>query len=152
MKKSLTILLLLFVMAVTAVAQAPLSSTDRERWLDEIRNLKHDYLAKELNLTREQQNEFFPLYDAMQDEIEQLNTRTRELETAISSDESASDLQVENAARTVFEQRRAEGQIEMTYFDKFRDILNPRQLLQLKDAERKFTRQLVNQHRRMRSK
>ncbi len=152
MKKSLTILLLLFVMAVTAVAQAPLSSTDRERWLDEIRNLKHDYLAKELNLTREQQNEFFPLYDAMQDEIEQLNTRTRELEAAISSDESASDLQVENAARTVFEQRRAEGQIEMTYFDKFRDILNPRQLLQLKDAERKFTRQLVNQHRRMRSK
>ncbi len=139
-------------MAVTAVAQAPLSSTDRERWLDEIRNLKHDYLAKELNLTREQQNEFFPLYDAMQDEIEQLNTRTRELEAAISSDESASDLQVENAARTVFEQRRAEGQIEMTYFDKFRDILNPRQLLQLKDAERKFTRQLVNQHRRMRSK
>lgn len=152
MKKSLTILLLLFVMAVTAVAQAPLSSTDRERWLDEIRNLKHDYLAKELNLTREQQNEFFPLYDAMQDEIEQLNTRTRELEAAISSDESASDLQVENAVRTVFEQRRAEGQIEMTYFDKFRDILNPRQLLQLKDAERKFTRQLVNQHRRMRSK
>lgn len=152
MKKSLTILLLLFVMAVTAVAQAPLSSTDRERWLDEIRNLKHDYLAKELDLTREQQNEFFPLYDAMQDEIEQLNTRTRELEAAISSDESASDLQVENAARTVFEQRRAEGQIEMTYFDKFRDILNPRQLLQLKDAERKFTRQLVNQHRRMRSK
>lgn len=152
MKKSLTILLLLFVMAGTAVAQAPLSSTDRERWLDEIRNLKHDYLAKELNLTREQQNEFFPLYDAMQDEIEQLNTRTRELEAAISSDESASDLQVENAARTVFEQRRAEGQIEMTYFDKFRDILNPRQLLQLKDAERKFTRQLVNQHRRMRSK
>lgn len=139
-------------MAVTAVAQAPLSSTDRERWLDEIRNLKHDYLAKELDLTREQQNEFFPLYDAMQDEIEQLNTRTRELEAAISSDESASDLQVENAARTVFEQRRAEGQIEMTYFDKFRDILNPRQLLQLKDAERKFTRQLVNQHRRMRSK
>ena len=139
-------------MAGTAVAQAPLSSTDRERWLDEIRNLKHDYLAKELNLTREQQNEFFPLYDAMQDEIEQLNTRTRELEAAISSDESASDLQVENAARTVFEQRRAEGQIEMTYFDKFRDILNPRQLLQLKDAERKFTRQLVNQHRRMRSK
>ena len=152
MKKSLTILLLLFVMAGTAVAQAPLSSTDRERWLDEIRNLKHDYLAKELNLTREQQNEFFPLYDAMQDEIEQLNTRTRELEAAISSDESASDLLVENAARTVFEQRRAEGQIEMTYFDKFRDILNPRQLLQLKDAERKFTRQLVNQHRRMRSK
>lgn len=152
MKKSLTILLLLFATVVTTAAQAPLSSTDRERWLDEIRNLKHDYLAKELDLTREQQNEFFPLYDAMQDEIEQLNTRTRELETAISSDESASDLQVENAARTVFEQRRAEGQIEMTYFDKFRDILNPRQLLQLKDAERKFTRQLVNQHRRMRSK
>ncbi|MGN0209588.1 MAG: hypothetical protein ACI391_00555, partial [Muribaculaceae bacterium] len=64
----------------------------------------------------------------------------------------ATDLEITNAARTLFELKRAEGQIEMTYFDRFAKILTPRQLLQLKAAEKKFTQHLVNHHRRQRSR
>ena len=85
----------------------------------------------------------------MEDEVERINTETRQLETTASDKTDASELELENAARTVFEQKRAEGQVEMTYFEKFKEILSPRQLLRLKNAERKFTQQLVKHHRRM---
>lgn len=131
-------------------AQDRLSDSDRQRWLSELRTYKHDYLVKELDLTKDQQREFFPLYDKMEDEVERISSETRALE-AKADNKDASDLEIENAARTVFEQKRAEGQIEMTYFEKFKEILSPRQLLRLKNAERKFTQQLVKHHRRMRS-
>jgi len=146
----LSFLLFVLLASIPAIAQGPLSSSDRERWLSEIRSYKHDYLARELDLSREQQQTFFPLYDAMEDEVERINTETRELEQKADENKDASDLELENAARTIFEQKRAEGQIEMTYFEKFKDILNPRQLLLLKSVERRFTQQLVKQHRRMR--
>lgn len=142
--------LLALVIAVTALAaSAQFSPAERQRWLGEMRNLKHDFIAKELSLTKDQEREFFPLYDKMEDEIAALNTQTREDEARVAADRYATDLEMENTARTVFEQKRAEGQIEMTYFEKYKTILTPKQLLQLKNAERKFTQQLVNRHRRV---
>lgn len=143
-------LLLTLVIAVTALAaSAQFSPAERQRWLGEMRNLKHDFIAKELSLTKDQEREFFPLYDKMEDEIAGLNAQTREDEARVAADRDATDLEMENTARTVFEQKRAEGQIEMTYFEKYKTILTPKQLLQLKNAERKFTQQLVNRHRRV---
>lgn len=143
-------LLLTLVIAVTALAAAAqFSPAERQRWLGEMRNLKHDFIAKELSLTKDQEREFFPLYDKMEDEIAALNAQTREDEARVAADRDATDLEMENTARTVFEQKRAEGQIEMTYFEKYKTILTPKQLLQLKNAERKFTQQLVNRHRRV---
>lgn len=145
-------LIMLAISAIQAPAQSPaLSSADRQRWLSEIRGYKHDFLARELELSREQQQGFFPLFDAMEDEVERINTETRDLEQKACENENATDLELENMARTIFEQKRAEGQVEMTYFEKFKDILTPQQLLRLKSTERRFTQQLVKQHRRMRN-
>lgn len=137
--------------SVQAIAQMPVTDADRQRWLAEIRQYKHEFLIKELELTEEQQGPFFQLYDQMEDEIEQLNSQTRALQQQVEANDQATDLEVTNAARTIFELKRAEGQIEMTYFDRFAKILTPRQLLNLKSAERKFTQHLVNHHRRQRT-
>lgn len=153
MNKRILLSLVILISALCpllSAAQDRLSDSDRQRWLSELRTYKHDYLVKELDLTKDQQREFFPLYDKMEDEVERISSETRALE-AKADNKDASDLEIENAARTVFEQKRAEGQIEMTYFEKFKEILSPRQLLRLKNAERKFTQQLVKHHRRMRS-
>lgn len=145
-----TLFLLSLFCTVVSAAQGPANPAERQRWISEIRSYKHEFISKELNLTREQENAFFPIYDEMEEQIEKLNNETRELERRVSEDENASDLELQNAARTIFELKRAEGQIEMTYFDKFSEILTPRQLVQLKPAERKFTQQLINSHRRAR--
>ena len=142
---------LLFLVFAMAAQTTQMSEADRDRWLKEMRTYKHDFLTKELDLSREQQRDFFPLYDEMEDAVQKLNDETRQEETRIAANTEASDIEIENAARTVFEQKRAEGQIEMTYFDKFRSILSPRQLLALKNSEKKFTQQLIKHHRRSRS-
>lgn len=154
MKGLQSILVAIICMCVTApaISAQTLSENDRTRWLSEIREYKHEFLAKDLELTREQQREFFPLYDSMEDEVERINSETRALETKVNEDANASDIEIENASRTIFEQKRAEGQVEMTYFDKFKEILSPRQLLRLKNAERRFTQQLVKHHGRVRGK
>lgn len=145
-----TLLFALVFSTISAFAQdAPMSNADRARWLSSIREYKHDYLAKELDLTKEQQREFFPLYDSMEDEIERINAETRDIERRLAENPDASELELENGARTIFEQKRAEGQVEMTYFDKFKEILTARQMVKLKNTERKFNQQLVNHHRKI---
>lgn len=61
---------------------------------------------------------------------------------------SATDTEIESAARAVFEQKAREGQVEISYFSKFKDVLSSRQLLSLKNADRKFTQQLMRSHRK----
>lgn len=82
---SLIIILVMGLQLWTAMAQRQLSEEDRQRWTQKMRQYKHDFLIKELDLTREQQNEFFPLYDAMEDEVNSLTIQTRELESKIAA-------------------------------------------------------------------
>ncbi len=155
MKKIALAIMLALCAACAAWAQQPeqrgMSDEEREKWLTELRNYKHDVLARELKLTREQQAEFFPIYDEMDNELNQIATETRDLEAKVDNDANATDLECETAARALFEQKSREGAVETAYFDKFKEILSPKQLLRLKNAERKFTQQLVRQHGRSRA-
>ncbi len=147
---SVVFAILLAATAVTAVAQPrPFSEADRQRFRAEMRNYKHEFLAKELSLTREQQQEFFALYDEMDDAVDRVANDTRELERKVADNPSASDVEIEAAARAAYSQKYTEGEIEQSYFEKFRQVLKPKQLLQLRAAERKFTQQLMRHHRKM---
>lgn len=137
-------------MALGAVCQAPVrpSDEDMQRFRAEIRAYKHEFLTRELKLTQEQQREFFPVYDEMDDAVDAIARQTRDLEMQVRDKADATDVEIEAAARAMYEQKGAEGAEELKYFESFRRILEPRQLLMLKNAERKFTRELMRQHRR----
>lgn len=152
MKKYLFSLIILIGICPIAFGQKKdddrkaISPQQREEWLNEMRNVKHDYIARDLDLSDKQQEEFFPVYDEMDNMLNQISTETRELEQKVSDNENASDIEIETVARALFEQKVREGKLEIEYFDKFKEILSPRQLLRLKNTERKFTQQLVRQH------
>lgn len=137
--------------AATLFAQERPSSGDREKWLSEVRNYKQEYLARELQLTKEQQAKFFPIYNEMDEELNKAAVETRDLEAKVTEDKDASDTEVSAAARALFEQKGRESEIELRYFDRYKEILTPRQLIRLKAAERKFTQQLVRHHGRMKA-
>lgn len=152
--------LLIFVMACLAwpavfaqdVEDAQsISPENREKWLAEMRNYKHEFLVRELKLDKAQQESFFPVYDQMDDELNRISEETRQLETQVTRDKDASQADLERATKAVYEQKAREGAIEMQYYEKFKQILNPKQLLSLKNAERKFTQQLVRHHGRQRT-
>ncbi len=124
---------------------------DRQKWMTEMRNFKHDFLAKDLDLSKEQQQEFFASYDEMEDRINRLNAETRDLEQRVLADDDATDVELDAAARAVYQLKNEESKIELEYFDQFKKILRPQQLIRLKNAERKFTQQLMNHHRRLKN-
>lgn len=125
---------------------------NREQWFKEMRDYKHAFLAKELDLSRDQQRKFFPLYDEMEDETAKLNQETRQLEEKIAkTGDNVTDIEYDKATEALFEQKSKEGEIEKSYLKKFQPILSKKQLFMLKGAERKFTRDIMKHHRRLRS-
>ena len=51
----------------------------------------------------------------------------------------------------MFETKSKEGAIEKQYFAKLKSVLTPKQLFQLKRAERKFTDKLMKEHSKARA-
>lgn len=132
------------------VSQTNVSKEDREKWFKEVREKKHMFLAKELNLSAEQQKEFFENYDRMEDETRKLQRETRQLERrTYEQGDKTTDLEYQKATEALYEEKVKEAQIEAKYREKFQTILSPEQLFKLKGAERKFTRQLMEQHRKL---
>lgn len=153
MKRCSTLILLIlafaFSLTVNAQQHRP-TPEERERWFAEMRNYKHQFLTENLDLTKEQQAEFFPIYDAMDDELLKLNRETRQLERKIRKSESVSDIEYETAAHALFELGKKESEIRLQYFDKFKGILTPKQLFQLMKVERDFTKNIMQEHHRRR--
>lgn len=145
------ILLAVVFAAVPAAAQNQrLNQTEVRKGLAEMRNFKHQMFVKELGLTSEQQDKFFKLYDAMDDELMAVGEETRDLERKTLSDENASATECTATARALFDQKKREAEIENSYFDRFSEVLTPRQMVKLKPTERKISLMLANYHGRVR--
>lgn len=144
-KAAVLILLLTLCMGTTASAQR-LSEEQLKQGLVEMRAFKHKMLIQELKLTREQQNKFFPLYDQMDDELFAIGRETRQLEHKVKKDEKSTDTEYLAAARTMFDQRKRESEVELKYFDRFAQILTAKQMAQLKPAERKISMRMAQYH------
>jgi Spy/CpxP family protein refolding chaperone len=151
MKRALTLLIIALLTCSCIYAQqrpAQPSQERRQKWFSEMTQYKHDFISKELILTKEQEARFFPLYDKMESETRSLNRQARELEKAvIAKGDRASDLEYEKAAEALYELKGKENDIEMKYFAQFKSVLTQKQLFQLKQAERKFNSTIMSQQR-----
>ena len=148
MKRALLILMLAITAAVAASAQTD-GGRQRQKWFEEMRRYKSEYIADKLKHDDKQKAEFTPVYEQMDAEIGRLNHEMRQLERNIRKNgEKVTDTEYEKAAEAQFEIRTKEAAIERSYFPKFKQILTPRQLYELKNAERDFNRNLMDKHRR----
>lgn len=146
----LMLAVMLIASSTIAWSQQPeQAGPDRDKFIEQLRPYQHEFLTKELKLSREQARDFLPLYDKLDDELRRIADETRELERQTLDNASASDTELEAASAAVFAQKEKEGKLEMEYYDKFRAILSPRQLLQLKGAERQWAQRLLRQHRQI---
>lgn len=146
MKRYILIILILALFAPINLVEAnekKQGKIDRKEWFAKMRNLKHNYLSKEIGLTPEQAEKFFPIYDSMEDEIFKVNRETRKLEKKVSESESASDVEYEAAAKAIIDLKKKESTIELKYIDQFKTILSSKQLFLLKKVERKFTHKIM---------
>lgn len=156
MQRIITVLILCLSLAVCSMVSAQDNGRkrpDRKEWFKQMRNYKHDFMTRELSLTKEQQEKFFPLYDEMEGQLHKIQRESMMLERKVnSSSASITDLEYEKAAEAMVEVKGKEAAVEEKYFSKFKGVLSAKQLFELKLAERKFTRELMKQHSRMQGK
>lgn len=147
MKRFSTIFLIIIAICMTSV-QADAQNRDRKQFRDDIREYKHNYFRQKLDLSREQAASFFELYDKMDDAITDLNDEARTVETKIydAPEGTITDIEYEIATRTLLEVKEKEAGIEKEYYEKFQEILNQKQLFELRKVERDFTMQLLKYH------
>ncbi|MBQ6166865.1 MAG: hypothetical protein IJK41_05480 [Muribaculaceae bacterium] len=143
MKRIVSILIL--VLAVTSAATA---QNSRTKFATDMYQAKHEMIIQECGLTMTQQKQFMPLYEQMEREIYQVNRNARALASEVEKKKNPTDSEYEAAASALSTTRMLEGQIEAKYFEKFSKILSKKQLFQLKQAEVKFTREMVGKKKK----
>lgn len=134
--------------AAPAAAQTRMTDEQLQKALTEVRNYKHRMLASELDLDKDTKDKFFEIYDAMDDELMAIGVETRDLERRTLQDENATDTECSAVARTLFEVKKRESEVELKYYDRLNQVLTPRQMLRLKGAERKINMRLAKYHGR----
>lgn len=145
MKRSiLYIAITAVIMTASIYASAADKKSDRRQWTKEMLEYKHDFIAQETDMTQAQRDKFMPLYEAMEKEIYAVNREAREQAQKVSAGNKVTDQDYDNAARAMSAVKVKEGEIESKYFNKFSLILSKKQMFLLKQAERKFTRQMIS--------
>lgn len=136
-KLAFTLIMMLAITAATAQG-------NRSKFATDMYQAKHEMIIEELGLTPSQQKQFMPLYEQMEREVYQVNRNARALANEVEKKKNPSDRDYEAAASALSGTRMREGEIEAKYFDLFSKILTKKQLFQLKQAERKFTREMLS--------
>ncbi len=131
---------MILMLALTSVAVA---QNGRTKFATDMYQAKHEMIIKELGLTQTQQKQFMPIYEQMEREIYQVNRNARVLAAEVEKMKNPTDRDYEAAASALSNTRVQEGEIEAKYFEKFSKILSKKQLFQLKQAEAKFTREML---------
>lgn len=147
MKKNRIILVSLLMAVFSLCNTASAQSNDvekQQKWMSEFREYKEAFLIKEMQLTEDQQQAFFPMYHEMEDAIFNTNKEARAIENQISSKQDATESEYQNAVGSIVDTKMTEAEIESKYFKKFSEILSNKQLFMLKKAESEFQKYLLN--------
>lgn len=144
MKRFVSILIALLAITATLSAQG----NSRSKFSTDMYQAKHEMIIEEMGLTQTQASQFLPIYEQMEREIYQVNRNARVLAREVEKKKNPTDRDYEAAASALSSTRMREGEIEAKYFDKFSKILTKKQLFLLKQAEVKFTREMLNKNKK----
>ena len=92
-------------------------------------------------MTQEQAQKFWPLYNEFSARRRELNRSGRLLRRDVT--DGMTDQQIRENFNQAFTMRRQELNLEKDYFDKFQKVIALRQVVQLFQAERDFTKEVI---------
>jgi len=120
-----------------ALAQGPLAGR-----LSQLDNAKIAFLTSRLSLTQEQAQRFWPLYNDFANRRRDLNRAARDLRRE-ATNAGLSDTQLRDNLNHDFAIRQKQLDLERDYFNQAQKALTLRQVVQLGQAERDFTKEVL---------
>ena len=104
------------------------------------------FLTEKLELTPEESQNFWPVYNEMREKLEALRDDRKDLGEI----ENMTDQEAETFMRKRFDMDQQRIDLMKTYYGKLRNVLPPRKIVRIKPAEDAFKRQLLQQVRKRR--
>ncbi|MBF9221105.1 hypothetical protein [Hymenobacter ruricola] len=109
--------------------------------LGQLENAKIAFITNRVALTQDQAQKFWPLYNEFSAKRRELNRGGRLLRRDVT--EGMNDQQIRDNFNQAFAMRQQELNLEKEYFDKFQKVISLRQVAQLFQAERDFTKEVI---------
>ncbi|PUZ27723.1 hypothetical protein GA0116948_10628 [Chitinophaga costaii] len=142
--KSLKIILFILFGLIGSTAAVRAQDEPRPEALEKIRSMQIAYLSKELDLTQDEAQKFWPVYNQYSKEVEALITeRKQTMQQIHKSSTSAEDPSAQVSSELAYQQRMVD--IKTRYKDQFMRVLPPQKVNTLYRAERDFRAQLIRQ-------
>ncbi len=133
MKQLLHIFIFLFVLSNTSIAQ---------RDKDKIEALRMNFITKKLDLTINESEKFWPIYNEYNDKLKAIKKNIRQSYKRKS--ENLTDKDAEDLITLELQSKQAEADLFKVYSEKLKSIIGSKKLVKLHVAEEEFKREIIN--------
>ncbi len=135
------IILLLFVLSIVQLkAQNPTNSSK-----EKIEAMRNAYITSQMNLTPDESQKFWPIYNEYRAELDQLDRPKKEIGKTI---EQMTEAEVKQLIYKELEVENQRNLISKKYVDKFLLVISAKKLIKLRQAEREFKKMMIEQLRK----
>ena len=98
---------------------------NRRKWLNDVKDYKYQMLEREAQMTPEQAEMFFPLYQEMENKVFMVNLEARQREMQISDNfDDATDEDFKQAAQALSDVKVLEAEIEKEYYPQIQKLID----------------------------
>ncbi|MBL7952252.1 MAG: Spy/CpxP family protein refolding chaperone [Flavobacteriales bacterium] len=115
--------------------------------LKEIKAQKSAYITSRLELTPEQAQQFWPIYNEMDEKQDALRKEMRELHKSAKGDSTLTEAEASQILDKALQTRQKELDLERTYSERFKKSIGAVKTLKLKKAERDFNKEVLKRFR-----
>lgn len=110
--------------------------------ITQLDNAKIAFITSRLTLTQDEAQHFWPLYNEFVGRRRELNRSARQLRNA-AKNPTLSDVQLRDNFTQEFALRQQQLNLEKDYFERAQKVLTMRQVAELYQAERDFTKEVL---------
>ena len=129
--------------SMVAVAQPERRPGDFEEKREKIEAIKVAFITEQINLTIEESQSFWPVYNQMSDKEHDLRKAQRDAFGGLKDFENASDKEVEKAIMELANLSVDIEELRQSYLPKFIDIIGAKKTAKLMKAEKEFGKRLM---------
>lgn len=115
--------------------------------MKEIKAQKSAYITAQLGLTPEEAQQFWPIYNEMDEKQDALRREMRALHKGAKGDSTLTEAEASQVLDKALQNRQKELDLEKTYAERFKKSIGAVKTLQLKKAERDFNKEVLKRFR-----
>jgi Spy/CpxP family protein refolding chaperone len=142
-QKLLFAIIMLFAFTA-ASSQGPGMGRNPRKKMEKIKTYKIAFITEKLNLTPEEAEKFWPVYNSHMKEMEQLQkTRFDNIPNAPKDMEDLTKEEAEAAVDEILDNEKNILDLKIEFKNKLKPILSAKKILRLFDAEREFRMELM---------